>query len=274
MSTKQQQALFNAIYRLCKPLVRILLRNGIPFSGFTDILKQAYVEVAASEFGVQGRKQSDSRVSTITGLTRKEVARIKNLEARDEETMPKHYNRAARVVFGWVHDTTYHDKNGSTLELAFEGQEPSFASLVKAYSGDVPARAILDELVQVGVAELTYNNRVKLIERAYIPARDEIEKLHILGTDVSGLIQTIDRNIYKTDLTPFFQRKVYYDNLPEEALDEIRQSIEAHAQSLLEQMDREMSKHDRDVNPKVKGTGKKAAGISIFYFENDENVER
>ena len=48
----QQQALFAAILKLLRPLVRILLRNGVPYGAFADIAKRVYVDVAAQEFGV------------------------------------------------------------------------------------------------------------------------------------------------------------------------------------------------------------------------------
>ncbi|MBI3775129.1 MAG: hypothetical protein HY273_06185, partial [Gammaproteobacteria bacterium] len=77
---KRQQALFNAVAKLLRPLVRVLLRNGIPVAAFTDVAKHVYVDVAAQEFNVVGRKQTNSRVATITGLSRKEVKRIQAIE--------------------------------------------------------------------------------------------------------------------------------------------------------------------------------------------------
>ena len=82
------------------------------------------------------------------------------------------------------------------------------------------------------------------------------------------MINTMDRNIYQTELTPFFQRKVYYDNLPDECILELQEMIAENSQILLEQVDQSMAVHDRDVNPLVKGTGKRAIGISIYYFED------
>src|SRR5215510_9788024 len=69
------QALTAAAARLLKPLVKVLLRNGIPYRAFADIARQVYVEVAEKEFALPGRAQTVSRISTITGLTRKEVTR-------------------------------------------------------------------------------------------------------------------------------------------------------------------------------------------------------
>lgn len=269
-----QNALFKAVYRLLKPLVRLLLRNGVPYGALADLVKKAYVDVAFEEFGVPGRKASDSRVATITGLTRKDVSRVKDITDVYEEVDIQKYHRAGRVVYGWVHDQTYHAASGDCAELVLDGADVSFAGLVKAYSGDVPTRAILDELLQAGVVDRTDDGKIRLLKRAYIPATSEVEKLRILGTDVSGLIETIDRNIYQKDQNPFFQRKVFYDNLPVEYMPQLQAMIATQAQELLEKIDQDMAAHDRDVNSKAEGTGRKAAGIGIYYFEDKDFEEQ
>ena len=43
------------------------------------------------------------------------------------------------------------DKRGQPANLPFEGEKGSFSELVRRYSGDVPARAVLDELRRVEV---------------------------------------------------------------------------------------------------------------------------
>ena len=75
---------------------------------------------------------------------------------------------------------------------------------------------MLDELLRVGTVERKPDGMIRLLVRSYIPKRGEIEKIGILGVDASELIGTIDHNIRLPD-APFFQRKVCYDNLPEEA---------------------------------------------------------
>ena len=267
-TAKTQQALFAAVFKLLKPLVRSLLRNGVPYGAFADLAKRAYVEVAMNELEVPGKKATMSRASTITGLTRKEIKRLMTIEDEADKDMVARYNRAARVVYGWVHDSKYGDKNGDAAILPFEGADTSFSALVKSYSGDVPPRAILDELLKVGVVE-NIDNGIRLLERAYIPKTGEAEKLALLGRDVAGLISTMDRNIHGVGGHPHFQRKVFYDNLPEEALPKLQELLADKGQKLLEFLDQWMAENDRDVNPKAGGTGRAAAGIGIYYFEEE-----
>ena len=271
-SQKHQQALSGAILKLLRPLVRLLLRNGVPFAGFAEMAKQVYVEVARDNFNLPEKKQTISRVATITGLTRKEVQRINTLDSNPDTEFIERHHRAARVVSGWVRDSAYLDNVGNPRLLAFSDEPSSFCDLVKTFSGDIPPHAILDELLRVGVVERIEDGRVRLLSRAYIPKTGDAEKLGILGTDVAGLIATIEHNIQSAGQDPFFQRKVFYDNMPVEASTELRALLEIQGQQFMEVMDRWMSEHDRDVNPNVTGTGRKASGVGLYYFE-DNNIE-
>lgn len=275
--SQPQQALINAVYKLLRPLVRILLRNGFPYGAFTDLAKRAYVDVAMKEFVVNGKKQTNSRVSTITGLSRKEIQRQILLIQETDQTAAQEsvtrYNRAARVVYGWVHDKEFANSEGDAAILPFDdcndNKAQTFSALVKKYSGDIPPRAILDELQRVGVVEIEGQQKVRLRVRAYIPITGESEKLALLGRDVAGLISTMDLNIHNATPTPLFQRKVFYDNLPDEAVKELHLILSDKGQALLEFFDEWMAAHDRDVNPDIKGSGQHAAGIGIYYFEEE-----
>ena len=273
MENNQPQLLLAAIGRMMRPLIRILLRNGISFQTFADIAKNQFVEVARSEFGIEGRKQSTSRIAVITGLTRKEVTRIFRLSFPGDQKAAERYNRASRVVSGWRRDGDFLDSEGTPAVLALSGRARTFQELVKRYSGDMPYRAVLDELVAQGVAQRQGKTRVRLMERAYLPKADAAMKLHILGTDTGYLIDTIGHNLRPGDSEPRLQRKVLYDNLPDEALLALRRRSSEMGQAFLEKLDKIFSGYDRDVNPDAGGRGRNTAGVGVYYFE-EPHVER
>ena len=262
------QVLTSAVVRLLRPLVRVLLSNGVSFKSFMELVRRTYVDVAMSELAIPGKKQTVSRISVLTGLTRKDVQRILKKEAPLERETGERYNRAARVLTGWIRDSEYTDSKGEPLTLPVEDPSKGFNTLVRRYSGDIPARAVLDELVRVGAVERTSDNRIRLLARAYIPSASQLDKLGILGTDVADLIHTIDHNLEKGSSDPRFQRKVMYDNLPKEVIEEFRALSAKQSQQLLEQLDAWLSKRDRDVSPTTKGTGRVRAGIGVYYFED------
>jgi hypothetical protein len=266
---KTHNAISAATLRVLRPLVRLLLRHGVPFGTFADLAKRVYVEVALEEFGIPGRKRTHSRASILTGLSRKEVLRVTRLERADDAETGDRYHRAARVIGGWVRDERYGNGTGNPAALPMEGDGPTFPELVKTHSGDVPARAVLDELLRVGAVERTADDKVRLLARGYIPVAGDEEKLEILGTDTACLIETIDHNLRSEPGKTFFQRKAMYDNLPEEAVEELRKDLAMRAEKFLDHADRKMADRDRDVNPKSTGTGRRRAGIGIFWFEDE-----
>jgi hypothetical protein len=267
------QALTAAVERVLRPLFRILLRNHMSFKAFVDIAKRTYVEVAVDEFGIPGKKTSVSRVALLSGLTRKEVQRLLDAPAVDDAEAGERYNRAARVVAGWIRDPEFSDASGNpnvlTLQDGASGSGATFAELARRFSGDIPFRAVLDELLRVGVVEKVDDETVRLKTRAYVPESGDADKLNILGTDVSDLVATIDHNLQHGAADPFFQRKVMYDNVPVEALEEFRRMSGTHAQALLERLDKWLAQHDRDTHPETRGTGQIRTGIGIYYFEED-----
>lgn len=264
------RALMSAAFRILKTLIRVLLRHGVPFQAFADMAKRAYVEVAREHFSIPGRKPTTSRVAVLTGLTRKEIQKLLESALQPDRETAERYNRAARVVSGWIRDRDFSDADAQPSSLHLEGANGTFADLVRRYSGDMPPRAVLDELLRVGAVEKLEDGRVKLVARAYIPRSSDSDMLAILGSDVSDLIDTIEHNLQHTD-DPRFQRKVMYDNVSREGVAKFRELSAARAQGLMEYLDSWLSQHDRDVNPTVDGTGRMRAGLGIFYFE--ENLE-
>ncbi len=266
MSNDVKSVISSAIVRLLRPLVRILLRNGIPYGTFAEFARWTYVDVASEEFNISGKKQTTSRVSVLTGLSRKEVKKVKESFKIDDLGTTERYNRSARVIGGWIKDTRFLDKKGNPRELPFEEGEDSFSILVKTYSGDIPARAILDEMLRTGVVK-RINGRIRLLTRGYIVKRGDAEMLNILGTDVSELIGTIDHNIVSEPYDAFLQRKTSYDNIPEESLPEVREVVSKMGKDFIESVDKVISRYDRDINRSIEGKGRKKAGLGIFYFE-------
>lgn len=265
-AARLDNAVRRAALRILYRLVRVLLRHGVSFHAFSDLAKQAYVDVARDHFALPGRKLSISRVSVLTGLTRKEAQRLLETPAAADAEARERHNRAARVMTGWLRDADF--KDGEALRpLSFDGAA-GFSELVRRYGGDVPARAVLDELLRVGSVERDEAGNVHPLSRGYLPKHSDTGKLAILGSDVALLIDTIDHNLQDAG-APRFQRKVMYDNLPAEAVEQLRPLAARHGRELLESLDAWMAQHDRDANPSVRGTGRRRAGVGVFYFEED-----
>src|SRR5665647_525774 len=88
-STESQPPVVAAIRYLLRPLVRLLLSHGISFPTFCDLVKSAYVKVAEEEFKLASKPQTDSRISLLTGIHRREINRLRN-EAVTEINLSQH----------------------------------------------------------------------------------------------------------------------------------------------------------------------------------------
>ena len=272
MSEKTQQALSLAALSILRPLVRILLRNGVAFGSFADLAKKVYVDVAFEEFAPDTKKQTISRVSALTGLTRKEAKRLHELEHTDSHLSEQRYNRAVRVISGWVNDKEFHDALGQPESLQIEGAKASFSALVRKYSGDVPTQSMLSVLISASAIEKT-GDRVRLIQRAYVPGKDPADKLSILGTDTAELISTIDHNLVNGEKGLRFQRKVSNHHIQSDAVPEFQLLSSQKAQQLLEQFDAWLSDHEVDSEKRDSDQGDYVS-LGIYYYESSKHEEK
>ena len=254
-----------AVGRILRPLVRILIRNGVPSDALTQLVRKTYVDVAASDFQLNGKRQTVSRISVITGLHRKEVARLRLIDAVGVGAAAAARNRAAAVLTAWLRDPDFIDRKGDPLDLVFAGTN-SFSELVRRYSGDMKPRAMADELLASGAIEQA-NGRLRLAARGYIPEADVDDLIAILGIDAAQFIETIDNNLRSPDKR--YQRKVEYENVPAEYAAQFRALSARLAQQLLEELDRWLA--SRDADP-ASGKATMTLGLGVFQIEETRAV--
>lgn len=260
--------------KVLRPLVRLLLRNGVAFADFSSVARRVFVEVASEDFGLPGRKQSVSRVSVLTGVNRKEVKRLldepEETEGSEKENNRKENNRAARVISGWMRDKDFQTTQGKPKKLSWGDSDATngFEELVKRYSGDMTARAILDELIRVGSVKLDKKKTgVSLVSNGYVPSASNEELLRLSGDSIQDLLNTIDHN-FKTDKEATrLQLGVAYDDVPANGVELFRNISNEKSLELLNYLDQFLSTQDRSVNPAVKGDGRYRTGLGIYYFE-------
>ncbi|MFK7978043.1 MAG: DUF6502 family protein [Halioglobus sp.] len=264
MKESVQQALSEAVLRLLRPLVRVLLRHGMAYGSFAELARRAYVEEGFDHIAETGKRASVSSVSAVTGLTRKETKRLAESSPEDFDASMARYNRAIRVVSGWVNDARFHDERGEPAILSMEGDAMSFTSLVKEFSGDIPPAAMLSVLQSANTVAVS-DGKVELLERAYVPSATPIEKLHILGTDVGELVGTIGHNLDADEEQLFFQRKVSNVLVHPDALPEFRRLSNLKSQELLEDYHSWLSA--REVDETSDDTAPAYVAVGIYYAE-------
>jgi hypothetical protein len=268
MSHLDHSHLFLALLHLLRPLSRLLLKRGVSYGVFAEAAKLAFVEAAQHDLALPGRKQTTSRISTMTGLSRKEVLHLLTKERTGIIEAQHKLSRTARVIGGWIADSRFTNKKHQPLLLPFEGAQPNFSELVRDYSGDIPPRTIADELSRLGAVTVTEKGELQLLQKAYIPQTGSDEQFEILAEDVSDLVNTIAHNLEQADPAQRrFQRKVFYNNVPIEYVDELRLFIATNGQQCLETINRKLAKYDRDNNAKLRGTQRMKIGLEMHAIE-------
>lgn len=241
-----------------------MLSKGLSFAEFSQLAKQVYVEQAQALLREEGEKITTSRIAIRTGLTRKEVAKLRAITETNDTDITTRVNRGIRVTNGWSHDQQFLDADGNPAKLSLQG-DSGFAALVQKYSGDMPYRALLKELIDSGLVALK-DDYVQLQQRAYIPSDDEQAMLKLVGTDTALLLDTMAHNIAPNQSSPWFQRKVCYDHLSAETLVVFKQMLEEDGMGLLIKLNEWLRERSQEPISDGKATTFKA-GVGIYYFE-------
>lgn len=266
MSDELQTILQKAAIKVLRPLVRVMLRNGIACGSFEELARKAYVDEAFLLAEQEG-KATTSAVSAQTGLSRKEVKRLQDIKSDETSGNSQKYNRAVRVISGWMNDSRFISSEGVPRALDMEGSEHSFATLVKDYSGDIPTRAMFDLLQKSGCVE-QQDGKVYLISHAYVPGNDPVDVINILGTDTNELMNTIIHNMSSEKENRRYQRKVSTRQLANAHVDEFKKYAARRSQALLVELDNWLSEHESQTEDDAR-----YVSLGIYFYQEQPDKE-
>ena len=263
-----------ALRTMLKPLVKLLISQGVSHGDFSEAAKDVYVEMAIRHFD-QSTKVNQSRTAILTGLTRKEVKNVID-RAITESPHNKNFSRPSRVLAGWHSDPKYIGPYGVPLEIPYEpagAEGPSFVDLVRTYSGDMAPRPMLKELVRVGAVVELENKSYKAVRRDFEAEALSPELVERLGKVGQYFFSTAAANIEKKEQgSGNFDRRVYTDKgLSAESMWKFDEYIKRRGQQFLEELDNwfvAMEKSDRGKSDR------RSTGLCmVHYIVNEEDKE-
>jgi hypothetical protein len=213
MPDNVKTALSISLLRLLRPLVRIMLREGLTYSHFAAIAQMAFVESAAKDFVGKGMKSSSSSVCALTGMTLQEVRNVLIEQERfDSSELLEVSNPFARVLHGWHNDRDYVGPYGFPVDLPFEGSPLSFTILTNRHAAGVSPHAVLEELRRVAAVTEVGVNIWKPLKQEYIEPSLSPENLGRMASLVESLLSTLENNTRaKRDGTDLFERTMVVD---------------------------------------------------------------
>lgn len=262
-------ALF-ALLKALRPIARFLMKSGIGYREFAEVSKSAFVDVATSDYGLRGRPTNISRVAVMTGLTRKEVKRLRDKILAGNQVDMARVIPPAEILSRWHSDTDYLDSSGRPLTLVFDGEKPSFAELVKKYGGDIPPGAMRTELVRVGAVTTDESGRLTVQMKGFLPIEREDQLQRALGLAMYGLGLTINHNLDSVPDDKWVERLAFSTRIRRGDNARVRRISQDRASEFVESVNDLFSAYETiysDDEPEQNST---TVGVGVYYFESTE----
>jgi hypothetical protein len=267
------ETLIRPLTRLLRPLVRMLLRFNITYPVLCDLLKGIYVDVAEHDFPIDGKKQTDSRITLLTGVHRKDVRRLRNAGQAPRHSV-KSATLGAQLVARWTGMPELLDREGRPRplpRLGAGGDEPSFETLVGSTSKDIRPRAVLDEWLRLGIVHLDKDDRVWLNTDAFVPDSGLDEKAWFMGRNLHDHIAACEHNLSEAG-APMMERCVYYDALTPDAVAELESLARSAGMQALQAVNRRAIALQRASDGQPEATLRINFGAWFFHGPDDEHL--
>ncbi len=212
---QQPEQALAVVQQALAPLVRLMLTHGVMLPAAVQMLKQLYVQGAVDELLAidETAAPTDSRVSIVTGVHRKDVKRLRG-NAALAGSPPAVLSVSSTVVTRWISDRQFTKKKGVPKPLARSPRigSPNFTELVALVSVDVRARAVLDELTRLGVVKEDADGFVHLQTSAFVPPRGTNEKFHYFAKNAHDHLAAAAHNMLNGG-APMLEQSVFADKL-------------------------------------------------------------
>jgi hypothetical protein len=229
-------ALQNALKALLVPLARLVVSHGLPHATVEEAVREALVQAAQESLLDSGLPPHRlvSRISTITGINRREVTRL--TRQTPEEARRGAPSIATEVFTRWITDRALQDTaSQKPMPLQRQGEAPSFDTLARSVTQDVHPRSVLDELCRLGLARIDEDtDTVHLLSDTFVPGGDRAHMLDFLAGNVGDHLKGAVHNVIGKAPYQHFDQAVFADELSEDSLPFIRQFVAEHWKQLLD----------------------------------------
>jgi len=258
---------------LLLPVVRFLLRHGVTWNEFCDLSKDAYVMVARSDYGIQGRPTNNSRVAMLTGLSRREVTRVRD-QLLDGDIGPAEQrgNQISRLLSGWHIDAEFTDSEGRPKDLHATGPTGSLSSLLKRYAGDLPHGAIRKEMQQRSLIEELNDGSFRVLKRDYIFSELDPQIVNRMGVALHDHATTLEHNLNEERLAaPRFEAIADNACIKPSTYKAFHKLVEERGLSFLEEMDGWLSENEIETSTDSdERTVRLGVGVYLIYNESEQ----
>ena len=245
---------------ISKPIVRFCIRHSLKLQDLVEIQKALFVETAEEELVARHGKATDSSISVMTGLHRRDISRFREGPVELNKTQ----DIVTKVIGQWQQDKRWIDSNGKPRSLEYGRENSDFSELVSLVSNDITPVAVLHELDRLGLAKIGSDSVVLTVD-TFVPKGDPIGGFKILSEDVNDLLLAVEKNVLTECDPPNMHYRTEYDRINPSALPKIQQWFLKQGHDLHLKAREFLSKHDLDINPKPAGS-EKPLRVSLSSF--------
>ena len=255
-------SLLSALARILSPVARLMLARGVTLPLAVELLKRVYIDVARRDFRLEGKSATDSRISLLTGVHRKDVRRLRELPAAPSE-LPAKVSFGAQAVARWTTVADFLDSSGQPRALPRQARagEASFESLVGGISRDIRPRSLLDEWLRLGIVRMNERDEVVLITAAFVPRDGEDEKLAYFGHNLGDHASAAADNVFGHS-PAWFERSVHHTEMTQEAVVALHALVADQGMALLQDLHR----HAEAAAPPEPGDRGERFTCGIYFY--------
>ncbi|MBE9605119.1 hypothetical protein IAI18_09600 [Acetobacteraceae bacterium H6797] len=270
--TPPASALLRPLARLLRPLLRLLIKGGLTYPVFADLVRGLYVEQAAQLLPEPGAR-TDSRLSLLTGVHRKEIRRLRE-SAGEAPEIPPVVTLSSQIIARWLGKPAYTDAAGGPLPLprAAADGAPSFEQLVATVTTDLRPRTVLDDWLSQGIVSLDAEERVVLNAQAFLPRQGSDEQLYYFTRNLHDHMAAATANL-ASEVPPFLDRAVHYDRLSPTVAARMEEIGRAAAQRMLVEINREVLALLEAEGEAPPGTPTRRVNLGVYLYAEDEPRE-
>ncbi len=272
MEDKLTPSLLRACRTLLRPVVRLLLRSGVSWRDFAETARETFVDVATTEFGIRGRPTNVSRVAILTGISRRDIRKLRQQLREPAADVPEYLNPATRVLSGWHQDADFLTDDARPKAVSIDSGESSFAELCRRYGGDVPRGALLKELIAIGAVEKAAGGELHVRSRVYIPRRVDPAKTLRAGSVLGDIGNTVVHDLLCKPRDPLrFERRAANGMIDPRHLPAFREFLELEGMQFLERIDDWLTQHEVEESS---AAGRTAVRLGVGMYHIQDDVER
>jgi Family of unknown function (DUF6502) len=208
--TTRSAIILEAVIRILKPLARLLLRHGVAYPAFAAALKPVFIQAAQDELKSEGRALTDSAVSLLSGVHRRDVRNLTRLYTAPDPASATPMNMATQVVARWLSQPQYQDADGQALPLTRSAPAGGFDALVTSISTDVRPRAVLEEMLRLGIVQES-DSGISLVDAGFAPRQGFAEMAQLLQANTHDHIAAAAHNLDQG--SNFLEQSIFVDQI-------------------------------------------------------------